>query len=156
MASTTEDVPKPVLTSKPCQYILLRANSSGLSALPDELLLEIISHIPPRPVTLSVPARTQIAQREVLRSLSEVCQNLRRIFRPYLWRRVEVYAGMRAGKQILNHSGRSCVKPKPKKDFANELQRQLDMVTIQDPRLAQCVRYASNSFKFLITLQLLF
>ena len=87
----------------------------------------------------------QIARREVLRSLSEVCQNLRQVFRPYLWQRVEVYAGLRAGSgmQILSHRMivRSCEKiPKPKKDFVTELSRQLNVVTIQDPGLAHHVR----------------
>jgi hypothetical protein len=147
MASIIEDVPKADLICKPCQFSLLRrANSNGLSALPDELLLEILSHFPLGPVTLSALLRTQITRREVLRSLSEVCQNLRRVFRPYLWQRVEVYSGLRAGRQILRHN--------PQNEFAIELLRQLNIVTVQDPGLAQCVRYAS-SFKFLTILHLL-
>ena len=116
-----------------------------MSTLPNELLLEIVSHFPSDPLTLSAPSTTHIARREALRSLSEVCRNFRRVFRPYLWQRVEVYAGLRAGTQILRHSIGTCVKvPKPKRDFMKELLRQLNVVTIQDPGLAQHVRYAQR------------
>lgn len=120
----------------PSQYSLLRgANSSGLPALADELLLEILSHFPSDPITTSLASLRQIIRRDTLLSLSAVCQNLRRIFRPYLWQRVEVYAGMKVGGHTLRHSTR------PSKHFAMELLRQLNVVTTQDPALAQYVRY---------------
>ena len=140
---------------KPSQYSLLRrANLHGFAGLPDELFLEILSHFPPNPVTISAASKTEVIRRETLRSLSEVCQNLRRVFRPHLWQRVEVYAGMLAGGQRLNHPTMSCSeqrmhhsgcnfsepRPKPTKYFAKELLRQLNVVTVQDPDLAQDVR----------------
>jgi hypothetical protein len=134
---------------QPSQYSLLRrANSHGLSALPDEMLLEIVSHFPPSPVTLGVPPKSQIARRQVLCALAEVCQNLRRVFGPCLWQRVEVYAGLRIGTRVLV-GGNSTDK-----NYFKELLRQLNIVAIQDPYLAHHVRYVSSS-KFLIILPLL-
>lgn len=106
-------------------------------ALPVELLLEILSHFPSDEVTISPASRAQIIRRETLLSLSAVCQKLRRVFRPYLWQRMEVYAGMRVGEQTLGHN---IPRLKPDKLFAKELLRQLNIVTIQDPGLAQYVR----------------
>jgi len=77
--------------------------------------------------SISAPSQPQIIRRKTLHSVSEVCQNLRRVFRPYLWQRVEVYLGQ---------------TEKPKKYFAKEFLRQLHVVTIQDPYLAEHVRYA--------------
>lgn len=128
MSSIIENIPKPDFVCKPSS--LRRANLNGFAALPDDIFLEISSHVPSDPITISAPSQAQIIRRKTLRSLSEVCQNLRRVFRPYLWQRVEVYVG----KSDL------FLGQKPKKDFAKELLRQLYVVTTQDPYLAQYVR----------------
>ena len=120
-------------------------NRLGLSVFPDELLLEIISHlnIPPPPASSSVTApvhETSVPSRferqEALISLSETCRSLRKFLRPYIWDRIEVREGMKVGKRELNH-GSSREK---KKEFSGEILRQLQVTTVMDPTLAQYVK----------------
>ena len=118
-------------------------NTSGLAVLPDELLLEIVSHRPslPAPSEDHSPndAMAYVQQRDFFLALSTSCQHLRRFFRPYVWRRLEVTSGMPIGETILRPqcmSGR-----KGAVAYAMELMRQLEIVTIRDPSLAQFVQY---------------
>jgi hypothetical protein len=131
---------KPNFICKPSQYTpLKKANLNSFAALPDELLLEILSHFPPdTTISISAASTTQIIRREVLRSLSDVCQDLRRVFRPYLWQRVEVYSAKQTSEGHDDISNQQ--SQKSTKNFAKELLRQLNVVTIQDPSLAQYVR----------------
>jgi len=119
-------------------------NSGGLPALPDELLLEVLSYYPPISLpTLSrkhIDTAAHIARRETLLTLSGLSSNLRRFFRPYIWQRIEVCAGMPVGKTTLNQANGK----EEKKAFALELLRQLEIVTIRNPTLAQYVECVSN------------
>ncbi|KAJ3508762.1 hypothetical protein NLJ89_g5577 [Agrocybe chaxingu] len=114
-------------------------NSTGLAVLPDELLLEILSYYPPLPHPTSrnnrVNAQAHIERRERLLALSRTCSNLRRFFRPYIWERIEVCEGMRVGNSVLAFGLK-----KDDKEFAIELVRQLEIVTIRDATLAQHVK----------------
>ncbi|KAJ6536907.1 hypothetical protein B0H19DRAFT_1240738 [Mycena capillaripes] len=67
----------------------------SLTDLPPELLVEIISHYPCQFTYLSpLVRREHVAKRrercQVLRTLSQCCSSLRRIFLPMLWERIEM------------------------------------------------------------------
>ena len=123
-------------------------NIRGFPSLPVELLLEVTSHLVRVPIPSykqSVYSARYLAHHNTLRSLSQTCRSLRSIFLPHVWRRIEVCAS----KWIDNgwNSGRKILKT-ISKDIATELVRQLEIVTIRDPTLAQYVQYARPS-KFL-------
>src|SRR6266511_3857479 len=113
-------------------------NTSGLAVFPDELLLEIVSYFQYPPLTgpstaASVPLTIRFERRETLSALSETCQNLRQVVRPYLWERIEVGGGMRVGKFerhiILRHGQSEQIM----RDFSKEILRQLEATTVLDP-----------------------
>ena len=114
-----------------------RENTTGLATLPDELLLEILSFYPesepdPKEKYSKEEADAHFARRERLITLSQTCRNLRRFLRPYVWRRIEVFTGMRVSTgEVLDT---------PEK-LALELIRQLEIVTVRDPELADFVKY---------------
>jgi len=132
------------LSAQPGQ-VDLTENSQYLLILPDELLLEIISHFkavdPLAPDETSdvpnPPTPHRFGRRDDLIALSKTCRRLRRVFRPFIWERIEVRKGMTVGQpaRVLEH-GRLRSQ---KKDFLKELLRQLGVATT-DPTLAQCVR----------------
>ncbi|KDR85673.1 hypothetical protein GALMADRAFT_234678 [Galerina marginata CBS 339.88] len=130
-------VQSPNLSSKAKDDAVV-VNSSGLAIFPDELLLEILGHYPEIPFPTveqqEFNANDHIARRETLLALSKTCRNLRRFFRPYIWHRIEVCAGMRVENHILQ-AGQNLDKVK----FNLELVRQLEIVTIRDPTLAEYV-----------------
>ncbi|KDR77401.1 hypothetical protein GALMADRAFT_245595 [Galerina marginata CBS 339.88] len=123
--------------------LIASVNTTGLPTLPDELLLEIMSYYPIHTDTMSLSsswrnrtwkpedARAHAEWRDTLLSLSQTCRNFRRFFRPYLWRRIEVCAGMHVGDGVLGSDDRS---------FNTELVRQLEIVTVRDPSLAEYVK----------------
>jgi len=110
-----------------------RENTTGLATFPDELLLEILSYYPDSEPELNEDvardADAHFARRERLIALSQTCRNLRRFLHPYIWRRIEVFTGMRVSAGILGTS----------RQLAFELIRQLEIVTIRDPSLAEYV-----------------
>ena len=128
------------------------ANTSGLPALPPELLFEIISHFPTVPLPLgghdhdrrtAYPA-PYLERHRTLRVLSQMCRSFRRIFLPYVWEKIEVWATSR----VPHHrdvpdtaAARRSRKKLVNKELATELVTQLEIVTIRDPTLAQRVKY---------------
>lgn len=114
-------------------------NTSGLAILPDELLLEVLSYYPDSKPEVSEYSRkdadAHFSRRERLIALSETCRNLRRFLRPYVWCRIEVLDRMTtAGEETL----------KTEEQLALELVRQLEIVTIRDPSLAEYVKYVDK------------
>jgi hypothetical protein len=144
--SALEEVPPAEASKKPskCRKILELEdapspqceNTTGLALFPDELLLEILSYYPeceldPNEEYSKQDADAQFARREALIALSQTCRNLRRFLRPYIWRRIEVFIGMRVSAgEVLN----------TEEQLALELVRQLEIVTIRDPDLAGYVK----------------
>ncbi|KAF9466938.1 hypothetical protein BDZ94DRAFT_1211895 [Collybia nuda] len=115
-------------------------NSSGLPALPVELLLEIISHF----LTVAIPKFQSgvyhagyLDRPNVLQALSRVCRSLRSVFLPYTWQRIEVCASARMTCQTWVHRN---IKIPWERDLAYELIRQLETVTIRNPALAEHVK----------------
>lgn len=130
---------------------------SQILELPDEIYLEIASHVPATPVPTdytdkSVDLKACSARHATFASLCQACRTLRRIFLRYLWERIEVLEGMPTESGDLlgtlksweaetgrNTASRVRHDAKAKK-FATELVRQLEIVTVRDPTLAQYVR----------------
>ena len=124
-------------------------NTSGLPALADEIYLEIMSYIPavPIPSTTDSPLYPELrrSRHETLLSLSQTSRSLRRFFWRYLWQRIEVCEGMKIGDEdevsvdapylpIINWDIRTHRK------YNTELVRQLEIVTVRNPQLAQHVK----------------
>ena len=119
-------------------------NSRGFATLADEIYLEIVSHIPSVPIptlhSIHLGSFPEIrrSRHETFLSLSQTSCSLRRFFWRYLWQRIEVREGMRIwGKDATlkdTHTRTSCKK------YAIELVRQLEIVTIRNPLLAQYVK----------------
>ncbi|KAJ7185919.1 hypothetical protein C8R46DRAFT_1343087 [Mycena filopes] len=99
-------------------------NTTGLPALPVELLHEIVSHLPCTPVPcLSwyyVLSEDHLARSTALRVLSEICRRLRSVFLARAWRHVEI-----------------SLFPL---DLADELVRKMNILTTHNPALAAEVR----------------
>ena len=137
----------PALCSAKEQVALAKRNTHGFSVLPDELLLEIISHfeLPPMPSAKRPSAfqnRDRFQRREALIALSLTCRSLRRVFHPYIWERIEVLSGMVIGGRIVK---RDELESK-KETFYKELLRQLRIVTRLHPALAKHVRYCKANY----------
>ena len=122
-------------------------NTRGFAALADEIYLEILSYIPSVPIPTpefhseSYPEIRRF-RHETLLTLSQTSRSLRRFCWRYLWQRIEVREGMRIGKFHLKRPlclGKSSDETEHKK-YATELVRQLEIVTVRNPHLAQYVK----------------
>ena len=112
-------------------------NTNGFLDLADELLLEILSYFPPVPLSHDCYQPTRL-RRETLLALSQTCSRLRRFYRPFIWERIEVYTGMLLDNGVMLDQYEN--RGQGSEGYALELLRQLGMVTIEDPTLAQHVR----------------
>ncbi|KAF8968405.1 hypothetical protein BDZ97DRAFT_1916239 [Flammula alnicola] len=140
-----QDVPHEPSTSESVATAL-NVNTSGLSVFPDELLLEILSYYPGASGTNlqsdCIDVNARVARREALDSLSQTCRNLRKFFRPYIWECIEVCSGMQVGDTVLEGG-----TTRRDRNFALELLRQLEIVTIRDPSLAEYVKIVNVEVK---------
>ncbi|KAJ7117988.1 hypothetical protein C8R43DRAFT_98899 [Mycena crocata] len=127
-------------------------NTTGLPALPLEILLEIISHF------LSVPSPCKVQhvlscayleRPHALRALSETCKRLRSAFLARAWERIEVCASRRVSESYSyrKHDYDSTYDRETNLwsnelaiELATELVRQMEVVTIRNPALAQQVK----------------
>ena len=107
-------------------------NSKGLSILPVELLLEILSYMQRSPIPClagqpQVLTAEYLERSRALRGLSQLCRFLRFALLPLVWERVEVCA--------INTPHAWC------KALATDLVEQLEIVTIREPSYAAHVKY---------------
>ncbi|KAF8816621.1 hypothetical protein BYT27DRAFT_7333267 [Phlegmacium glaucopus] len=128
-------------------------NTRGFPTLADEIYLEIISYLPsvpiPTPITSESPLYPEIrrSRHETLLSLSQTSRSLRRFFWRYLWQRIEVREGMKIRDQDDTSEGSSYLtrsdpwSSKARERYTIELVRQLEIVTVRNPQLAQYVNY---------------
>ena len=123
----------------------LVVNTRGFAALADEIYLEIVSHIPSVPIPTSESKHLKSypeirrSRHETFLSLTQTSRSLRRFFWRYLWQRIEVREGMKIwGKNDTLKKSRSITSCKK---YATELVRQLEVVTIRNPQLAQYVKW---------------
>jgi hypothetical protein len=129
-------------------------NTRGFAALADEIYLEIVFHIPSVPIPTSRSIHSESypeirrSRHETFLSLTQTSRSLRRFFWRYLWQRIEVREGMNIGdkNKTLNSTrngteylGDSAYATGHKK-YAIELVRQLEIVTIRNPQLAQYIK----------------
>ena len=119
-------------------------NTRGFATLPDEIYLEIVSHIPsvpiPTPESIHLESYPEIcrSRHETFLSLTQTSRSLRRFFWRYLWQRIEVREGMKIGGE--NDTLKDSRSPTSCTKYATELVRQLEIVTIHNPLLAQYVK----------------
>ena len=117
-------------------------NTRGFAALADEIYLEIVSHIPSVPIPTSIHLKSneeiRRSRHETFLSLSQTSRSLRRFFWRYLWQHIQVREGMKIGDKddTLNEARNNTSYKK----YATELVRQLEIVTIRNPQLAQYVK----------------
>lgn len=124
-------------------------NSLGLAGLPNELFLEIMSHIP----VYSLPKLNWIKDKYepdrhfTLVSLSQTCQALRAFFLQHAWRRLEVRDGQKTIRGDLAKSQlmwRGPIRRRKRGRYRclhlEEAARQLEMVTVRNPSLAEYVQ----------------
>ncbi|KAF4623882.1 hypothetical protein D9613_001451 [Agrocybe pediades] len=133
------------------------SGNGSILNLPEEIYLEIASHIPATPVpTDKLDCNANLlkacaARHVTLAALSQTSRALRRIFLRFLWERIEVLEGMPTENGELplldipalkaGANSRARIRYKVgSKNYATELVRQLEIVTVRQPELAQLVR----------------
>ena len=119
-------------------------NTCGFAALADEIYLEIVSYLPsvPIPTSDSIHLKSypkiRRVRHETFLSLTQTSRSLRRFFWRYLWQRIEVREGMKIGDKYDFLEDTYTITRQKK--YAIELVRQLEIVTIRNPLLAQYVK----------------
>jgi len=128
-------------------------NKCGFAALADEIYLEIVSHIPSVPIPTSnhLESYPEIrrSRHQTFLSLTQTSRSLRRFFWRYLWQRIEIREGMKIGDKDGTLSSTRTRTPylsdsrdtTGHKKYAIELVRQLEIVTVRNPQLAQYVKW---------------
>jgi len=127
------------------------ANATGLPSLPDELLLLIVSFFPTYQIpeeTRELPDKGLSPRYKTLLILTMTCRALRRVCLPFLWQRVEARAGMEGVDNVIaSHGGQHWTEKGRKGTFlygeglAREIRRQLQTVTVREPKYATYVKY---------------
>ena len=130
-------------------------NAFGLPSLPDELFLLIISffqtcQIPEE--TRDLPGNGVAPRHKILLVLTMTCRALRRVCLPFLWQRVEARAGMEGVDDVISgHGGQHWMKTGHlflyDKALSREVLRQLETVTIREPKYAVYVKYVVHLLK---------
>ncbi|KAL1756661.1 hypothetical protein FB107DRAFT_289882 [Schizophyllum commune] len=110
----------------------------ALHTLPTELLMIIIGHYPRLPLNvggcLPMQGQQYLVRHRTIYALSQTSSRLRSVFLPLVWQSVEVFCPTVRGADGQMKGARW------KKDMATELVRQLEIVTIRDPTLAEYVQ----------------
>jgi len=120
----------------------------GLASLPDELCLEVVSHLPapvvvPTDDCATVDVDDYLARQQTLIALSRTCRSLRRVFLPLIWQRIEVYKAVKTTSLVVLNGSQyraQATHDYANERFASELLRQLSVVRSFYPALAQRVR----------------
>lgn len=129
---------------KPHIALYTNPNTTGLAALPVELVLLITTFLPGFPVpcvddnAMSNPEN--FFRSQALIALSLTCRSVRDTVLPLVWRSIEV---VEVAKEDLNIATSPWSKPSPRaldKALAIQLVRKLETVTIREPQYASSVR----------------
>ncbi|TFK62155.1 hypothetical protein BDN72DRAFT_848995 [Pluteus cervinus] len=131
-------------------------NSTGFAALPPELLLEIVNHLPRFPVPcdfLSSPMQCTVYTRQgVLMIMVQLCRSFRSAFVQYLWEEVtlcSLHGGQRVTSSDPDWTHHSCqleaggACTSCEKRLAYEIVAQLETVTVRVPEYATRVQTLS-------------
>ena len=125
----------------------MSVNAVGLPALPDELLLLIVTffqtcRIPEQ--TPKLPNNGLAPRHKTLLVLTMTCRTLRRVCLPLLWQRIEARNMMEDMVNVITAQGRRRTKGKPSFLFndglTREIRRQLEIVTVREPKYANYVK----------------
>ena len=104
----------------------------------------IIGHYPCLPFNvggcLPMQGQKYLIRHRTIYALSQTSSRLRSVFLPLVWQSVEVFCPTVRGADGQTKGARW------KKDMATELVRQLEIVTIREPTLAEYVRCVSHLF----------
>ena len=104
----------------------------------------IIGHYPCLPFNvggcLPMQGQKYLIRHRTIYALSQTSSRLRSVFLPLVWQSVEVFCPTVRGADGQMKGARW------KKDMATELVRQLEIVTIRDPTLAEYVQCVSHLF----------
>ncbi|PPR02584.1 hypothetical protein CVT24_002156 [Panaeolus cyanescens] len=134
-------------------------NSTGFAALPNEIYGEIASHIPSVSVSChSIEEHEELTRKNAssdkferhftLHNLSITCRALRPVFQRYLWQTIEVFDSFKLidGRSLPSWCKRMVMgyDNTNLKLYAEELLRQLEVVTVRDTSLAQHVNYPNG------------
>lgn len=130
------------------------SNSIGLTGLPNDVLLEILSHIPsyPLPKLNWIDAAYDPEHRLTLVSLSQICQSFRGFFLRHVWRRIEAQYGQSlSGHRCLatyKQWSRTSMENRNVyiKWYVDEIVRQLEVIMIRNPSLAEYVQWSQTFF----------
>ncbi|TFK76187.1 hypothetical protein BDN72DRAFT_830724 [Pluteus cervinus] len=122
-------------------------NTTGLAALPPELLLEIVNCFrsirTPWAVTKNPLSRAQRDRQAIIRTLSQLCRSFRQTLLPFVWRNIEVCTvkeetwAKRSAKFKSIDGARYATW---QKELAYDLINQLETVTIRNPQYATHVQ----------------
>ncbi|KAF9053377.1 hypothetical protein BJ165DRAFT_1447254 [Panaeolus papilionaceus] len=146
-AARRTDTTRPP-SQAPIKNRSLNINAAGLLAFPDELLLEMMRHMPRVPVSCHTAEEilsndtTALDSQFTLTALSQTCRRLRRFFLPYVYRTIEVLDGIQiAGRRLPTTERREKQRLVRANSslYTKELVRQLEAVTVCYPSLAQYV-----------------
>ncbi|KAL1746658.1 hypothetical protein HDZ31DRAFT_3483, partial [Schizophyllum fasciatum] len=114
----------------------------ALGTLPTELLMIVIASYPQLPLYVGgcIPGDEYLVRHRTIYALSQTCSRLRSVFLPLVWQSIEVFSCPPVRRvarydEILPPSG-----TRWKKVLATELIRQLEIVTVRDPTLANYVQ----------------
>ncbi|TFK76186.1 hypothetical protein BDN72DRAFT_222981 [Pluteus cervinus] len=140
---------KSGLVDQPAQFSG-PVNLTGFAALPPELILEVVDYFLSVPIPsphLNRPLdRSHLDRHHILRYLSQLCQSLRHLLLPYVWRSLEVCTVKTETLGTLRVSVPSLSggRYSPwEKEIATELVNQLEIVTIRNPDYADHVHTVS-------------
>ncbi|KAJ7735749.1 hypothetical protein B0H16DRAFT_1575282 [Mycena metata] len=126
-------------------------NTTGLPSLPPELLHEIISYLSSTPIPCldwHVLSSNYLERSSTLRALSQTCKRFRSVFLALAWEHVEVCASPKVSP-LYKFKTRTWPATDSRfrlwssqlaMDFARELVRQTEIITIRNPVLALFVR----------------
>ena len=125
-------------------------NTRGLPALPNEIYLEILSHLPalPIPSDVWVDKKPDPLRQLTLYYLSQTCQSLRKFFLRFAWERIEVFGGMwttmgRLATMAERNKRGLELKQVGDKTLVKEILRQLETVIVRNPDLRQYVSWVT-------------
>ncbi|KAG2023878.1 hypothetical protein CC2G_001484 [Coprinopsis cinerea AmutBmut pab1-1] len=119
----------------------LKQNATGFTALPDELLLDILIHLDTTVIrnhgtpALNDPIASQLREFTII-SLIQTCQSLRRFFLPYLWQRIQNFPL----PFLDNDAGFSSASERQWEERSTTSIKRLDMVIDGNPYLANYVQ----------------
>ena len=134
-------------------------NVIGLPSLPYELLVLIVSFFPTCRIpdeTYDLPNNALVPRHKMLLVLTMTCRALRGVCLPFLWERIEARFGMEGVDNVIApHDAQHWTEKAPRatvlhgERLAREIRRQLQTVTVREPKYATFVKYVAVLLRIL-------